>query len=92
LLTPLVLITAVYQARHMGIRWAGSRVAEVAAWLVALRLIAFGIVEDMLHLSLTPAVYGNTVRLAGLLVTEPRSGQVAAALWPATDPAGKAAA
>jgi hypothetical protein len=64
LLTPLLLVTAVYQAGRGGISWAAGRVGQIAAWVVALGLILFGIIHDLVGLSLSPTLYGGTLRYA----------------------------
>ena len=64
LFTPLLLVTAVHQAGRAGLRWASSQIGQAAAWLVALGLILFGLIHDMVGITLTPTAYGGTLRYA----------------------------
>lgn len=64
LFTPLLLVTAVYQAGRGGVGWAASQIGQIAAWVVALSLITFGVIHDLVGLSLSPTVYGGTLRYA----------------------------
>jgi len=64
LFTPLLLVTAVYQAGRGGVGWAAGQTGQIAAWVVALSLITFGVIHDLVGINLSPTLYGGTLRYA----------------------------
>ena len=66
LFTPLLIIFAFGLARRLGAKWAESKIFHAIICLFVLALIASGIREDILHLSLAPKILGDSIRYTNI--------------------------
>lgn len=71
LITPLLIIFIFGVMRRVGFGWAQSRIMHALFCTFALILVLVGSREDILHLSLAPKTYEDTVRYVNLATTGP---------------------
>ena len=71
LFTPTLIIFAFGLARRLGAGWAQSKVFHAVICLFTLGLIVLGAREDILHLSLSPKILGDSIRYTNASVKGP---------------------
>lgn len=62
LVTPVLIVFALGAARDLGLAWARRRLARVGFWLLTAVLIVYGVVADLVGLTLMPEREGDALR------------------------------
>jgi hypothetical protein len=62
LVTPLLIVFAAGAARDSGLAWARPRAVRAGFWLLAAALIVYGIVTELVGLTLVPGHEGDALR------------------------------
>lgn len=62
LATPLLIVFALGAARDLGLTWARRRMVQAGFWLLTAALIVYGVVADLVGLTLVPEREGDALR------------------------------
>ena len=62
LFVPLFVVITVELARQAGVAWANHSSGRPLEWVIALGIIAFGLVTRFLHLDIAPVSFAGTLR------------------------------
>ncbi|WP_150239623.1 hypothetical protein [Nocardiopsis quinghaiensis] len=71
LVTPLLVVFAVGAARDLGLAWARSRAVHAGFSVLAAALVAYGVVADLVGLTLVPGREGDALRYSAAEPTVP---------------------